>query len=94
VIIAPTPKPGSFVRKLPEIKSEKDLLSFYGIKSKKGLIEYGALAGSEIPLLLDLNAITMHIGVFGRQEVEKVCFLYSFNILWIYNCFHCLFFNE
>ncbi|ACP44311.1 protein of unknown function DUF87 [Sulfolobus islandicus Y.G.57.14] len=66
-----TPKPGSFVRKLPEIKSEKDLLSFYGIKSKKGLIEYGALAGSEIPLLLDLNAITMHIGVFGETGSGK-----------------------
>ncbi|WP_338603973.1 ATP-binding protein [Sulfolobus tengchongensis] len=66
-----TPKPGSFIRRLPEMGNEKDLLSFYGIKSKDGLIEYGTLAGSDIPLLLDLNAITMHVGVFGETGSGK-----------------------
>ncbi|BFH73827.1 ATP-binding protein [Sulfurisphaera javensis] len=65
------PKPGSIVKLLPEIKDEKDLLSFYQIPSLQGYIEYGRLAGSKIPLLLDLNAITMHIGIFGETGSGK-----------------------
>lgn len=73
-----TPKPGSFIRKLPEINNERDLLSFYGIKSKEALIEYGTLVGSDIPLLLDLNAITMHMGIFGETGSGK-----SYNMRYI-----------
>ncbi|MEM0092344.1 MAG: ATP-binding protein [Saccharolobus sp.] len=73
-----TPKPGSHIKKLPEIRSERDLLAFYGIKSKDGLIEYGTLAGSDIPLLLDLNSITMHMGVFGETGSGK-----SYNMRYI-----------
>ncbi|MCW1302734.1 MAG: ATP-binding protein [Candidatus Rehaiarchaeum fermentans] len=74
-----TPKPGSYIKRLPNIKrDEKDLLEFYGIRSKAGLIEYGTLAGSDIPLLLDLNSITMHVGVFGETGSGK-----SYNMRYI-----------
>jgi len=65
------PKPGSIVKFLPEIADEKDLLSFYQLSSSQGYIKYGRLAGSKIPLLLDLNAITMHVGIFGETGSGK-----------------------
>lgn len=65
------PKPGSVVKYLPEVKNEKDLISFYQISSLEGYVEYGRLAGSKIPLLLDLNSITMHVGIFGETGSGK-----------------------
>jgi DNA helicase HerA-like ATPase len=65
-----TPKPGSLIRTLPEIRDE-DLPEFYGIPGLCGYIKYGRLAGSSIPLLLDLNSITMHAGIFGETGSGK-----------------------
>ncbi|AOL16950.1 ATPase [Sulfolobus sp. A20] len=77
-----TPRPGSIIKRLPEIKDENQLLWFYGIKNKDGLIDYGFLAGSDIPLLLDLNSITMHIGIFGETGSGK-----SYNMRYIIHKF-------
>ena len=65
------PKPGSIVKLLPEIKDDKELLEFYQLQSLQGYIKYGRLAGSKIPLLLDLNSITMHVGIFGETGSGK-----------------------
>lgn len=65
-----TPLPGSQVKLLPENKDEEFLKAFYGL-DVKNFIQYGKLAGSDIPLLLDLNAITMHIGIFGETGSGK-----------------------
>ncbi|MEM4139224.1 MAG: DUF87 domain-containing protein, partial [Sulfolobaceae archaeon] len=66
------PKPGSLVRKLPEYYSQSTLLlKLYDISTLDGYITYGTLAGSKIPLLLDLNAISMHVGIFGETGSGK-----------------------
>ncbi len=65
-----TPKPGSLIRTLPEI-NDSDLPDFYGLPDFNGYIKYGRLAGSNIPLLLDLNSITMHVGIFGETGSGK-----------------------
>jgi len=66
-----TPKPGSLVKLLPEINSEISLMEFYGISDISGNIKYGKFVGSDIPLLLDLNSITMHVGIFGETGSGK-----------------------
>lgn len=66
------PRPGSLIRKLPDIENNDDMLkAFYSIDSYDGIVRYGTLAGSNIPLLLDLNAITMHVGIFGETGSGK-----------------------
>ncbi len=72
-----TPKPGSLVRTLPEV-NEIDLPDFYGLSDSNGYLKYGRLAGSSIPLLLDLNSITMHVGIFGETGSGK-----SYNMRYI-----------
>ncbi|WP_346729558.1 ATP-binding protein [Acidianus sp. HS-5] len=66
-----SPLPGSLIKTLPEEKDENFLAEFYSIKSAAEYIRYGKLAGSDIPLLLDLNAVTMHIGIFGETGSGK-----------------------
>ncbi|EWG06942.1 MAG: hypothetical protein ASUL_07129 [Candidatus Aramenus sulfurataquae] len=66
-----SPMPGSLVKLLPEIRDEKGLMEFYGLNDLTGYVKYGLLAGSDIPLLLDLNSITMHVGIFGETGSGK-----------------------
>ncbi|ARM74956.1 ATP-binding protein [Acidianus manzaensis] len=65
-----SPLPGSYVKMLPENKNEDFLKEFYGV-DPKSFIKYGSFAGSDIPLLLDLNSITMHLGIFGETGSGK-----------------------
>ncbi|AWR96475.1 DUF87 domain-containing protein [Acidianus sulfidivorans JP7] len=65
-----SPLPGSYVKLLPENKNEEFLKEFYGV-DPKAYIKYGYFAGSDIPLLLDLNSITMHLGIFGETGSGK-----------------------
>lgn len=65
------PRPGSLIKLLPDVQDDKALMEFYQIPSLQGYVKYGRLAGSKIPLLLDLNSITMHVGVFGETGSGK-----------------------
>jgi DNA helicase HerA-like ATPase len=72
------PRPGSILRKLPDYDNEEFLLNFYNVSSLNGFIKYGTLAGSKIPLLLDINGLTMHVGIFGETGSGK-----SYNVRYL-----------
>ncbi len=64
-----TPTPGDPVVSLDECKLE----SIYGVsRGHPGVIWYGSLLGYDgIPLALDVEALTMHLGVFGETGSGK-----------------------
>jgi len=66
------PRPGALVRRLPEYYAQETLLlKLYELKSLDGFVSYGVLVGSKIPLLLDLNSVSMHVGIFGETGSGK-----------------------
>ncbi|MHA1298734.1 MAG: ATP-binding protein [Candidatus Helarchaeota archaeon] len=57
------PYPGDIVS---EIDITKDLKTIFGIKKEEGILWYGNLLGyKNAPIPLDVEAIPMHMGVFG-----------------------------
>jgi len=60
--------PGNLVKKLPNNAEEY----LYGEKLKDPrYIKYGKLVNTEIPLLLNINSLPMHMGIFGETGSGK-----------------------